>query len=326
MRSSISPDAANLMHHNSMVTASAPGKIILLGEHAVVYGSPALAVPVTQVKATVTVRNRPVGGIEVKAPAIALAADYASLSPSHPLAAAIQGVLTTLAVTNLPPCTINIHSSIPVAGGLGSGAAVSVALIRAFSAFLGSPLPDQEVDRIAFEVEKLHHGIPSGIDNAVVTYGKPVYFIKGKPIITLHVGKPFLIVIAGTGLTALTKDSVAAVRKLWENDKPRWEKVFKSVGEIAHQGSLAIKNGDIPELGRLMDANHTLLQEMTVSCRELDQLVDISRKSGALGAKLSGGGRGGNMIALVARENSTSLAAALDAAGAKSIIVTTVQN
>ena len=213
-----------------------------------------------------------------------------------------------------------------MASGLGSGAAVSVAILRALSAFLGAPLPDERVNQLAFEVEKLHHGTPSGIDNTVVTYARPVYFIKGQPIKTFRVGAPFTIVIGDTGISAPTKESVGAVRKLRDADPPRWEKVFDRVGEIVWDARQAIERGDIAELGTLMDANHALLQEMTVSSPELDHLVETAHKSGALGAKLSGGGRGGNMLALVPRENAPALAEALLSAGAKRAIITTIQS
>ena len=307
-----------------MTTSSAPGKIILFGEHAVVYGYPALAVPVTQVQATATVSENSRGGIMIEAPNVNLSTDLASLPASHPLAAVISSVFSSLHISNPPACTVYLQSTIPVASGLGSGAAVSVAIIRALSAFLGRPMPDAQVNALAFEAEKLYHGTPSGIDNTVVTYGRPVYFIKRKPIKTFHVGAPFTIMIGGTGISAPTREPVSAVRKLWEADKPRWDKVFAKVGEIVWNARQAIERGDIAELGNLMNANHALLQEMTVSCLELDLLVEAARKSGALGAKLSGGGRGGNMIALVEKENAPAVARALSSAGAKRTIVTQV--
>jgi mevalonate kinase len=130
--------------------------------------------------------------------------------------------------------------------------------------------------------------------------------------------------IGGTGVSAPTKESVSSVRKLWLADKTHWEKVFTKIGDIVWNARQAIERGDIPELGKLMDANHALLQEMTVSCAELDDLVEAARNSGALGAKLSGGGRGGNMIALVEKENAPAVARALSSAGAKRTILTQV--
>jgi mevalonate kinase len=308
-----------------MTTSSAPGKIILFGEHAVVYGRPALAVPVTQVQATATVSKNSRGGIWVEAPNINLSSELSKLAPEHPLAAVISSVFASLGILRPPACTVYLQSTIPVAAGLGSGAAVSVAILRALSAFLGKPLTDEQVNKLAFESEKLYHGSPSGIDNTVVTYARPVYFTKGQPIKTFRVGAPFTIVIADTGISAPTKASVEALRVLWEADPPRWEKVFSKVGEIVWDARQAIERGDTIELGRLMDANQVLLQQMTVSSEELDHLIESAHKFGTLGAKLSGGGRGGNMIALVPKENAAGMAEALLAAGARRTIVTTIQ-
>ncbi len=307
-----------------MATASAPGKIILFGEHAVVYGRPALAAPVTQVQATATVGADARGGVWVKAPDVGLSAPLADLAPDQPLAAVIRSVFSALGVSRPPDCTVHVRSTIPVASGLGSGAAVSVAVIRALSAFLGQPLTDEQVNALAFEAEKLHHGTPSGIDNTVITYGQAVYFVRGQPIERLKVGMPFTLVIGDTGVAAPTKESVADVRRLWEADPQRWERVFDQIGEIVRAARSALERGDWRLLGALMDDNHTLLQELTVSSAELDRLVDAARGSGALGAKMSGGGRGGNMVALVEPQNAGAVAAALQSAGARQTIITTL--
>lgn len=304
--------------------ASAPGKIILFGEHAVVYGRPALAVPVTQVHADVEVSDSSPAGIWINARDIGLHAELNSLSSDHPIAAVIHNLLFSLGISPFPPLEIKISSTIPVASGLGSGAAVSVALIRALSAFLAHPLPDEQINQFAYEIEKLHHGTPSGIDNTVVTYARPVYFMRGQPIETFKVGAPFTLVIADTGIAAPTKESVGDVRKLWEADKPRWEKVFDHIGEIANEARDAIESGKIKELGSLMNANHALLHSLTVSSPELDHLTEAARRSGASGAKLSGGGRGGNLIALVEADKAAHVAASLLSAGAKRTIVTEI--
>jgi mevalonate kinase len=306
------------------VKASAPGKIILFGEHAVVYGRPALAVPVTQVHADVEVTDSSRAGIWINARDIGLHAELNSLPSDHPIAAVIHNLLFSLGISPFPPLEIKISSTIPVASGLGSGAAVSVALIRALSAFLAHPLPDEQINQFAYEIEKLHHGTPSGIDNTVVTYARPVYFMRGQPIETFKVGAPFTIVIADTGIAAPTKESVGDVRKLWEADKPRWEKVFDHIGEIANEARDAIESGKIKELGSLMNANHALLQSLTVSSPELDHLTEAARGSGASGAKLSGGGRGGNLIALVETDKAAHVAESLLSAGAKRTIVTEI--
>ena len=311
------------------ITASAPGKVILFGEHAVVYGRPAIAVPVTEVRARAIVRADPrgaPGSMRIQAPSISLEAQLADLPAEHPLAAAVQGVLSTLSVTRPPACTLRVTSTIPLASGLGSGAAVSVAILRALSAFLGRPLSDKQVSTLAFEVEKLHHGTPSGIDNTVITYAMPVYFVRGQPIQTLHVARPFTIVIGDTNIPSPTAIAVGDVRRRWEENPTHYETLFDSAGQIALLARRAIESGLPEQLGALMDANHSLLQEMGVSSPELDLLVTTARASGALGAKLSGGGRGGNMIALATHETAPVIAGALSAAGASRTIVTTVRS
>jgi mevalonate kinase len=310
-------------------SASAPGKIILLGEHAVVYGQPALAVPVKQVRATVEVWPSEYRGVWIDAPDIRLKAELHILSRDHPLASSLHTLFFSLGIDPFPNLNIRISSTIPIASGLGSGAAVSVALIRALSAYLGQPMPDEEVNKLAFEMEKLYHGTPSGIDNTVITYARPVYFMRGKPIETLKPRERFTIIIGDTGLPAPTKESVADLRKLWEKDRHLWEGIFTEVGRIVNEARHAIEYGKIKELGELMDRNHELLQQLTVSSSELDRLVEAARKAGALGAKLSGGGRGGNMIALIdaASSNSgvTAIEESLKRAGARRVITTRVE-
>ena len=304
--------------------ASAPGKIILFGEHAVVYGRPALAIPVTQIHADVEVLDSARAGIWIHAPDVNLHAELNTLPSDHPLASVIHNFLFLFRVTPFPNIEVNISSTIPVASGLGSGAAVTVALTRALSAHLAHPMPDEEINVFAYEIEKLHHGTPSGIDNTVITYAMPVYFVKGQTIEIFKVGTPFTIVIGDTGISAPTKESVGDVRKLWEADKPKWENIFDKVGEITEEARKNIEGGKWELLGKLMDQNHTLLQEMTISSPELDRLVSAARSAGALGAKLSGGGRGGNMIALVNANLAESVAKSILEAGAQHVIITQV--
>ena len=309
-----------------MTITSAPGKIILFGEHAVVYGRPALAVPVTQLHADVEISDADPnsGGIWIHAPDVNLHAELNRLPSEHPIAAVIHNLFFLSRVSPFPNLEIKIASGIPVASGLGSGAAVTVALTRALSAHIHYAMTDEEVSAFAYEIEKLHHGTPSGIDNTVVTYAKPVYFVKGQPIETFQVGEPFTIVIGDTGISAPTKESVSDVRRLWEANKAKWENVFDEVADIAFAARHVIREGRIKMLGTLMDKNHAYLQEMTVSSTELDNLVSTARQAGALGAKLSGGGRGGNMIALAEEDTAPRIAEALLSAGAKRTIITQV--
>jgi mevalonate kinase len=309
-------------------TATAPGKIILFGEHAVVYGRPAIAAPVSQVqaRAVVTAAPRwPQGEVLIQAPDIWMESRLVDLPAEHPLACVVHGVFSALGVTLPIACTIRISSTIPVAAGMGSGAAVSVAVIRALSAFLGQALPEERVSALAYEVEKIHHGTPSGIDNTVITYALPVYFVRGQAIQTLDMPKPFTLVIGDTGAPSPTAIAVGDVRRSWQLDPARFEAIFDEIGRTVKAARSAIETGNLDQLGLLMDENHDLLRQMGVSSPELDQLVRAARAAGAEGAKLSGGGRGGNMIALVTEASAQAVARALSAAGAVRTITTTIR-
>ncbi len=307
-----------------MTTTSAPGKIILFGEHAVVYGRPALAVPVTQVHADVDISDSPRSGIWIQAPDINLHAELNTLPSDHPIASVIHNLFFLSRISPFPNLEIKISATIPVASGLGSGAAVTVAITRALSAHINYSMTNEQVNAFTYEIEKLYHGTPSGIDNTVVTYARPVYFVKGQPIETFQVAKPFTIVIGDTGISAPTKESVADVRKLWEADKTKWEKIFDEIGDISFSARRVIEEGWVKMLGALMDENHAYLKELSVSAPELDRLVTAARNAGALGAKMSGGGRGGNMIALAEPEQAEAVARSLMEAGARNTIITTI--
>lgn len=309
-------------------SAIAPGKIILFGEHAVVYGQPAIAVPVMQVHAKATVIPNILGSpgeVRILAPDVGLDSFLDQLAPENPIGMVVRSVLSAFGIDYLPACTLKVTATIPIASGLGSGAAVSVAVIRALAGFLGNPLPDEKVSALAYKIEKIHHGTPSGIDNTVVTYVQPVYFVKEQPVETFSVAKPFTMVIGDTGIPALTKESVGDVRSAWQAAPPHYERLFAAAGSIAKTARQAIERGHPEWLGPLMNENHELLQEMDVSSPELDRLVKSAKEAGTLGAKLSGGGRGGNMIALVEAENAHLVADALQAEGAVRTIITEVR-
>lgn len=307
-----------------MTTACAPGKVILFGEHAVVYGRPAIAVPVTQVQARVDIEAAS-GGLTIIAADQNQTHDYASLDSKHPLATIIRLTLEALQVSTPPSATIKITSSIPIASGLGSGAAVSTALARALAAFYGQALPNQAISDLVYQVEKIHHGTPSGIDNTVIAYAQPVYFIREKVLEPFSVPVPFRLVIGDTGVASPTRLAVGDVRVAWQAQPALFERLFDACGQIADQARQRIETGNPAGLGDLMTQNQALLREMTVSSPELDRLVAAASAAGAWGAKLSGGGRGGNMIALVNSDTEATVTQALYQAGAKNVIATTIE-
>jgi len=306
--------------------ARAPGKVILFGEHAVVYGRPAVAVPVLDVQATAVVEDAPPrSGVTVVAKDLNRTFNLFDAPGDDPLRVIVSATLSRLGVGMQVDLKITVSSTIPVARGLGSGAAVSTAVVRALAQHLGRWLTSRAVSDLVFEAEKIHHGTPSGIDNTVVAFEKPVYFVKDRAANVFWVGRPFQLVIGDTGVASPTRVAVGDVRAAWERDRERYEEIFDEIGTLAHMGREAIEVGDLEAIGRLMNANQKLLRLLDVSSPELEGLIEAARQGGAWGAKLSGAGRGGNMIAAVAPEMMGQVSMMLRLVGAKNVIVTEVR-
>jgi mevalonate kinase len=307
----------------SLYKASAPAKIILFGEHAVVHGQPAIAVPISSLRAHAVAESGK--GLTI------IARDTNETVPVDLTAQIVENALALMARLVLehtgcppPPVTIHVSSDIPLASGLGSGAAVSTALGRALAHALKVTLSPEDLNRMVYRVEQMHHGTPSGIDNTVIVYEQPVYFVRNQALELLHIARPFTVVIGDTGHKALTHVSVGDVGRLYEADKPGIGAVFDRIGAITNEARAAIEGGTPEALGALMNENHALLQRLTVSSPELDRLVTAALDAGADGAKLSGGGRGGNMIALCAPECAESVANALSTSGAARVFITRI--
>jgi mevalonate kinase len=250
-------------------------------------------------------------------------------SPEDPLARIIHLTLKHLG-QNLPQgVVLKVTSTIPLGRGLGSGAAISTAIARALGHFFEQPLSPADISGLVYEVEKLYHGTPSGIDNTVIAFEQPVYFAKGAPLRRIGVGQPFTLVIGDTGVIASTREVVGDLRRRWEADQDYYEGYFDEISIIAQQARVMIERGvsDIGKLGKLMNENQELLEAVGVSAPLLEQLIGAARQAGAAGAKLSGAGWGGNMIALIPSQPAaiTSVVEALKAAGAVGVIVTEVK-
>lgn len=309
------------------ISCSAPGKVILCGEHAVVYGTPAIALPVFQVATTVKIIAKPLGqpgSVSIKAPSISLDDSLASLTEKNPLRVAVELVMREIGINHLPSCEILIYTTMPVSAGLGSSASVTVALTRAISTFLGHPFDNDLVNRIAFEIEKLHHGSPSGIDNTVITFGVPVFFQRGKPMEFPKISHPITLIIADTGIKGSTASAVAGVKQRWEADRIEYKALFDEIGQLVIKIRKDLEAGAVEEIGPALTLNHELLQQIGVSHGALDQLVTAAIQAGAWGAKLSGGGLGGNMIALTDPEQAPKIAQTLMNHGATQTIITTI--
>ncbi|MEN4010939.1 MAG: mevalonate kinase [Bellilinea sp.] len=311
------------------ISATAPGKIILFGEHAVVYGQPAIAAPVTCMRVKVYILAAPAspaGKVRIEAPALPLDTTTDQLQPEHPIHRVFNLLYDALGISAFPAMHIKITSTIPKGGGMGSSAAVSVALARGLSSFVGLPLPDQQINQIAYEVEKYFHGTPSGIDNTVITYARPVYFVRGQEPEFLSLAQPLTFVIADSGIQASTAHMVGKVRLGWQENQTQYESWFAAIGKLVHSAKQILAEGSTEQLASLINENHQLLKNLGVSLPHLDQLVTAALENGALAAKLSGGGGGGNIIALTHPGEAPQIAAALERAGAARTWITTINS
>jgi mevalonate kinase len=341
-------------------SASATAKLILCGEHAVVYGRPAIALPLDSIRANVEISAGRAGrGIAINARDLRRRWRVAD-KPNNPLSQLIMSMLAHLAALQpicppapLPDLKISISSAIPIASGMGSGAAVATALVRALAAHLGHHLPPAEVSALVYASEQRYHGTPSGIDNSVIAYEQPIWFARQPtkderrktkdaspdssfalrpssetPIAPLIepvvVASPLALLIGDTGVRSATRLPVGEVRRRWQADPAPYEALFDQIGALVARARAALAQGDTYALGVLLNHNHELLQQIGVSSPELDALVVAAQAEGALGAKLSGAGWGGVMLALVTAQASEQVAAALAAAGARRVLATTV--
>ena len=310
-------------------SADAASKLILLGEHAVVYGEAALAVPLTKPKARARVcpaaPGRPVA-VELK--------DYAvrwdGTPPPPPEAESFARIIRA-AVKRFPTVPaqgwkLSVRSQIPSGCGLGSGTAVTAAAFRAIFRYFRVPHTPQLISELVYEIEKLHHGTPSGIDNTVIALGRPILFRKGDPARFLAAPRSRgFLVVGHTGKRHRTSEIVAEVARARGLDPVRYDAIFRDIGRLAGPGAEAFQSGRWSELGRLMDRNQELLEGLGVSSPELDALIGAARSAGVLGAKLSGAGRGGCMAALTDDPSIAKRAErALKAAGAAATFLTEV--
>tara|TARA_B100001996_G_scaffold63429_1_gene45463 strand:+ start:489 stop:1412 length:924 start_codon:yes stop_codon:yes gene_type:complete len=273
---------------------TAPGKIILFGEHAVVYGKPAIAIPVSGMRASAW--SEPGEG-KLTINALDLNEKFSLENKSSQFSVLAQALLSKTKQSE-PNLTINLTSKLPQGSGMGSSAATSTAVCKALSNYLGVDLEKNQISELVFDAEKIVHGTPSGIDNTVVAYESPVYFIKGKDPMTFDSGRTFHLVIGDTGIESSTKETVGNVRKMWQKEPNLMNGYFDEIENVTKGGKMAIEEGNIEMVGELMNDNHELLNKIGVGHPELEKLVELSIKSGAIGAKLTGGGGGGNMVAL----------------------------
>jgi mevalonate kinase len=302
-----------------VVTASAPGKLILFGEHFVVYGLPSIAAAIdARTVATVERSTR----FEL--------IDNRPETPGYKKEKAEQQVDSLMRIfkalgIDCKNVRITLGGDLVATSGIGASAASCSAIAAALSAEFNLGLSLEKINEVAYEGEKGYHGTPSGIDNSCSTYGGFIKYerdvLTGKNRIEpLRFSKPLTVVIGNTGITSNTAKVVEEVRNQKSKYPAKFDRIFVEYRSLVHEAEIALRNGNLEMIGRLMNQNHALLRELGVSCPELELLVEISRKNGAFGAKLTGTGRGGLMIALVSDETKDKVARAIESAGYKADI------
>lgn len=267
----------------------APGKVILLGEHAVVHGWPAIALPVNRwVQAEVSERNgRPTGAGRPEC----------TIEPCIPPRELLAMAGRTLG-RSVEGLDVSITSNLPAAMGLGSSAAVSVALIRALAAYYAIPLSHQEASDCAYALECRFHGQPSGIDNTTVAYATLLRFVRGGTPTALELGQALsLLVVVGRQPRA-TRSAIELLQLKRARNPQAIDAAFARIGALVDEATSALEQGNWTVLARCMNENHAILADLGVSTPELDELVREARAQGAWAAKLTGGGGGGAIVCL----------------------------
>jgi len=311
-RKAVSPDQVE--------RSSACGKVILLGEHAVVYGRPALAMPIPlAVEASVREGG---DGINLIIPRWGLEQKVRA-NQTQGLSGILYSVLRELELHERS-MTIEVIPHVPRAMGLGGSSALAVAIVRALDHAFALGLSDGRVNDLAYECEKAAHGTPSGIDNTIATYGVPLLYQRGDSgarFEEVMLSQPLPLVIGITGRESLTANTVARVRAAWETHKARYDGIFDQIAALTRAGVEALRDAHFTELGELMNLCQGYLNALQLSTPELEELIHIARSNGAVGAKLTGGGGGGSMVALCPDDQQV-VAAAIEAAGFRALSVT----
>lgn len=287
-------------------SARATGKLILLGEHAVVHGQPAI-----------------VAGIDRGVRVTVLPGEGAGAGPgADPRLGDAIALAARLVGAGEARFGLEVEGDLPIAMGLGSSAALAVAVVRALATSAGVELAAADIERHAHEIERVFHGTPSGVDSAAATHGGVRWFEAGPPSrhepIVLRAPLPLLVILSRT--PHATSSTVGGLRSRAAAAREVYDPVFGAIGSLVAAARRALEEGEHARLGELMSMNHGLLRACGVSTAEIDAIVDEALEAGASGAKLTGAGGGGAVIALPAGDPEA-LREALAARGHEAFVV-----
>lgn len=297
------------------------GKIILFGEHFVVYGLPAIASAIGD-KTIATVETSKKFELVDKRPAT----DGYKVTKKDEMDRSMKLILDFMKINPVKtPVKITLSGRLFCTSGIGASAAMATSIARAFSEHFNLSLNDEQVNRISYEGEKGSAGTPSGIDNTCATFGGLLWFeknLKGgeNRMELIKAKRPIEIVLGNTGISQETKLVVEDVKKAKEANPQKYGKIFTDYLKTVKEARSVIESGDTLKLGRLMDENHRLLKEMNLSCRQAEDIISVAKANGAAGAKITGTGRGGYVILLTpGKAIQDRVAKAIEAKGYKTL-------
>ncbi|TXT65200.1 MAG: putative Mevalonate kinase [Promethearchaeota archaeon] len=307
------------------VKSISPGKSILFGEHAVVYGYPAIAMAVS-ITSSAIIR-------ELKDPNLIIdlkdndliieVSDLKELISNIPSKYSQYGrcleIFQKRFDLQIENIEIILQSELFPGAGLGSSASLSVALVSALNSYYETGLEKNGINEIAYELEKIIHGTPSGIDNTITTFGNAIYYQKSE-FNFIDLTREIPLLITYSNIEHNTKEAIDRIRNLKEKNPQKVQKILKNIGKITEEAKKELQRGNYQEIGELMNLNQKYLAELKVSNKAISQIVDISTQNGAYGSKLTGAGLGGCVISIGEKDMLKNIADILKDQGFRSFL------